>query len=300
MNIIKVNINELQIHSRNQEIYSETNADQELVESILENGLLSRLVVDENNDIVSGARRFLAMRKIIEESSEKGTQYQELEVFQRSFEDEDELISFIVESNLSREKRWDQKVREGWAIHESVKKEARYDQFKGLRNLEVVPENFPEQKKDNNNEVGETLDRVANGKAYHKYSKVLKVADGLQKDENPEKKASASRLKQLAGLSLSAAETVVKEGKFELLKETPDASKKAVGEFKKSKIPILPEGSFSKGTWLKNVTDQLKEVLEVFRNEPQIFDSLCEEMNGDLMIDEDDNGVRVTLELKLS
>ena len=303
MDTIKISIYDLQIHPENERIYGETEADRELVDSIKENGLLSRIVVDQKNQIVSGARRYLALSYLVDDGM---TEFETLEVFQKPFNDDNELVTFIIESNLSREKTWVQKVREGWAIHDSVKKQARYDQFKSLINVEIVPENFPEQDKDGKNDAGETLDRVArrvglpNGKAYHKYSKVLKAADGLQHDENPDNKAMAQKLRELAGLSLSAAETVVEKQKFDLLEETPDASKKAVGEFKKSNKPTLSAGQFSKGTWLKKVTDQLKEVLEVFRNQRQTFDSLCDEMDGDLIIDADDNGVRVTLELKLS
>jgi ParB family chromosome partitioning protein len=60
---MKVSVNSLNHHPRNMEIYTLSNID-DLVQSIGDVGLLSPLVIDKKNQVISGNRRLSAIRKL--------------------------------------------------------------------------------------------------------------------------------------------------------------------------------------------------------------------------------------------
>ena len=60
---MKVAVGTLKHHPRNQEIYSLSNID-DLVRSIDEVGLLTPLIVDKSNQVISGNRKFTAVREL--------------------------------------------------------------------------------------------------------------------------------------------------------------------------------------------------------------------------------------------
>ena len=262
-------------------------------------------MVDEDNCIISGARRFLALEKLVKEGVDR---YATIDVEVRSFEDDTELISFIIESNLSREKTWEQKVREGWAIHKSVKEEARYDQFKGLKGMKIVPKNFPQQKGE-----GETLNRVAkrvglkNGRAYHNYSKILKSAKELEEDDQ---QTTSKQLKELANESVSAALFVIDYEKFDLLMDTGEASKKSVSNFRRSneepkngETDSADEDVFDPAEWLKSFINEVKGVVSLSDSDPNSFNSIKEDLkkqwNGEFDIEQDEEKTSLTITLEL-
>lgn len=60
---MKISVSKLSHHPQNEEIYTLSNID-DLVQSIQDVGLLSPLVIDKSNQVISGNRRLAAIRKI--------------------------------------------------------------------------------------------------------------------------------------------------------------------------------------------------------------------------------------------
>ena len=93
LSYMKIAISELSHHPLNSEIYELDNID-DLASSISELGLLQALVIDKQNKIISGNRRFAALKKLGWES----VTVQQIDVEQRAAE-------FIVHYNKQRVKK---------------------------------------------------------------------------------------------------------------------------------------------------------------------------------------------------
>ena len=288
-NLTIIKLSELSIHPENNKIYEEKDADAELVSSIANRGLINPLVVDENKQIVSGARRYLALCKLADEGK---TEFEEVQAMEQPFEG-NEVVSFIVESNLHRSKSWEQKVREGWAIHDLVKKEAKYNQFKGLQNVDLVPENYPERSSKEEKEVGETFDRIAkrvgleNGKAYHQYSRLLKSTNMLSDDKKEE---SARQLKELANKSVRSALYIIDNENYALLDVNPSQSKTNVLN-DRAKL----QHSFKVKQWINNATKLLTDAFRLSESDPGVFEELQKECPNELQIESSEDELQLTL-----
>ena len=90
---MRIAVKSLSHHPRNQEIYSLSNID-DLVQSINEVGLLSPLVINQKNEVISGNRRLAAIRKL-------GWNEVDVEVTEVS---EDDVINILIAHNKQRVK----------------------------------------------------------------------------------------------------------------------------------------------------------------------------------------------------
>ena len=98
---MKVKVSSLKHHPKNKEIYDLSSID-ELMESISEVGLLQSLIIDQNNQIISGNRRFESIKRL---------GWKEIEVEVRDVqEDEEELL--LIHFNKQRIKSFKELINE--------------------------------------------------------------------------------------------------------------------------------------------------------------------------------------------
>ena len=90
---MKVNVSELSHHPKNSEIYTLSNID-DLVQSIGDVGLLSALVIDKKNQVISGNRRLSAIREL-------GWKKVDVEITDVSEED---VVDILIHHNKQRVK----------------------------------------------------------------------------------------------------------------------------------------------------------------------------------------------------
>ena len=124
-------IDELRQHPLNKAIYGDI-ADEALIESIRQNGVLVPVLVDQDGVVISGHRRCKAARKV-------GPT--EIPVIVRHFETPEDAEAILIESNRQRGKSTEQKAREFTELK-------RIEAMRAKRRQEVtqfgaVPENFP-------------------------------------------------------------------------------------------------------------------------------------------------------------
>ncbi len=108
---MKVAVGTLKHHPRNQEIYSLSNID-DLVRSIDEVGLLTPLIVDKSNQVISGNRRLSAVREL-------GWKRVKVEV--ADIPDED-VVSLLIHHNKQRIKSIREVINEYRALEKMYKK----------------------------------------------------------------------------------------------------------------------------------------------------------------------------------
>ena len=98
---MKIQIDKLSHHPKNKDIYNLSDID-DLVESIQEVGLLQPLIIDQQFQIISGNRRFEAIKKL---------GWEEVEVDQRDVKEEDEKY-LLVQHNKQRVKTYRELLNE--------------------------------------------------------------------------------------------------------------------------------------------------------------------------------------------
>ena len=174
---------DLKPHPRNKTIYGDENNEklEQLVRLIKEHGLRERIIVNDNGTIISGHRRFEAL-KILE--------YTEIECEVRHYENEIEELRDLVMCNVGRRQQTRvQQLREGEAIREVEAWKARQ-----RSNLNLMQFTDTEQSS-YSVEKGETRDIVAkiigwgtggknSGKDYSLGRSALKEADRLREEGN--------------------------------------------------------------------------------------------------------------------
>jgi ParB/RepB/Spo0J family partition protein len=80
-----IDINKIKVHEEHEKIYSATNIE-DLKQSIQELGLLQPLIVNKRFVLISGFRRFTAVKQL---------NFSEVEVEIRDFSQEDEVLALI-------------------------------------------------------------------------------------------------------------------------------------------------------------------------------------------------------------
>jgi hypothetical protein len=91
-----VKLDDLKLHSLNEAIYSSNHEDQIhlLVQNIKTNGLINRIIVNKNNEVLCGNLRVKALKML---------NVEEIEVYVKDIDETNEL-DFIISSNVTREK----------------------------------------------------------------------------------------------------------------------------------------------------------------------------------------------------
>ena len=177
---------DLKPHPRNKTIYGDENNEklEQLVRLIKEHGLRERIIVNDNGTIISGHRRFEAL-KILE--------YTEIECEVRHYENEIEELRDLVMCNVGRRQQTRvQQLREGEAIRE-------VEEWKSKQRM-LATQKYNTKAKELcsvalNGKKGETRDIVAkiigwgtggknSGKDYSLGRSALKEADRLREEGN--------------------------------------------------------------------------------------------------------------------
>lgn len=146
---------ELRPHPENEEIYDDRDltaeTDAGFLESIREKGVLTPVIVDQNNQIISGHRRVEAAKQVGLET---------VPVTVREFDSDLERLEQLVDLNRQREKTFSQKLREAEVLERVERERAKRRQ--GTR-TDIVENSPPGSDTDapDDTEFGKTRERVA-------------------------------------------------------------------------------------------------------------------------------------------
>ena len=180
-------LEELSPHPRNEIIYGEKEDDEtfsELVHLIKEHGLRTKMIVNDDGLIISGHRRFRALKEL---------GYEEIECEVRHYDNEmEELRDLVVCNSGRRQKTRVQQLREGEAIYEVEEWKAEQRMKSGENQYSPKEQSSLPLK---NEERGQTRDFVAkiiswgsgtksSGKDYSLGRSALKESDRLRKEGN--------------------------------------------------------------------------------------------------------------------
>ena len=186
---------ELKPHPLNDAIYGD-GADDKLIQSVRDNGIIEPLIVDYKNRIISGHRRWDAAKQ---------TKLKEVPVEVFKSEDELTIRMALVEANRQRIKTNEQLAREAAQIYEIEKAKAHERQSKANRKGKL-PVNLPAAG-DARDVAGKHLG--ISGKKVEQAVQVIGAIDRLKKDGE---EAAAEKLRQeLNKYSVSRAHKVARE-----------------------------------------------------------------------------------------
>ena len=177
--IIDIKTSKLTPHPKNETIYGQQEDVSDLVKLIGDAGrIIERLIVTEDNVIISGHRRWLAAQIL-------GLDTVPCEVMEFEYP-EDELEELVLR-NAKRTKTTVQKIREGMTLESVYSNEAK------IRKLANLKQNKPGQSDvDDSSSSGATRDKVAkkagisSGKTYERGKKVLEKVDELRSNGKDE------------------------------------------------------------------------------------------------------------------
>lgn len=226
--IEKIDINLLQPHPRNVEIYGNEDIS-DLQQSIAESGWIKPLTVNPEYVVISGHRRYLAS---------KALDYTELPVVIEEFASEEAMLERLLRENENRGKTPEQQIREGmcWEPIEKQKAEARQKAGVDLQ------ENFPE-----GGQVRDIIARrvgLGSGKTYEKGKEVVEFVDKELRTGDILHYAEILRT-QLNGQSITAA--------WNTLDNIKKAKKKAEAEAKKKEEEKQKQQELARQKYLEAV-----------------------------------------------
>ncbi|GEM_PF-4176070 len=187
-----INITELYHHPKNHFIYGKEEDISDLIESLTTFGQTRPIIVNQNNEILSGNRRFQTAKAI-------GMTMMECEV--REFDSHEGELEFLLIENVQRAKNTEQKVREAqlWKDIESAKAKKRQS-TKG--------------KDKDKSEFGTTRDVVAKkvglGSGYN-YQKAEKVVNAIDQFERSGDTGKVSALRDSLNKSVNRAIELLNE-----------------------------------------------------------------------------------------
>ncbi|WP_435180429.1 DNA methyltransferase [Halorussus sp. AFM4] len=192
----------LEPHPKNEEIYGdrelESDEDSPFLESIRENGVLTPIIVDQNDQIISGHRRVEAAKQVGLET---------VPVKVREFESDLTRLELLIHSNRQRSKTVSQKLREAETLEQVERRRAKERQ--GTRT-------DTSRSSEQEDEGGLTRDKVAekvgfgSGTTYHRAKTVW---DARESDDPTVSTVAEQQLEKLDAeeQSISAAYAEVKE-----------------------------------------------------------------------------------------
>ena len=159
VNLQRYNPNKLKPHPKNIDIYGKEKVDQQLVESIRKNGQLEPIVITQDLTIISGHRRWKAIKKIKEEKLTEEDENIEAICFKRHFNSDLEKLEAIIEFNRQREKKVLQIYNEVKILYEIFNERAKLRQSYNLPSIanEADPSHREEIEKDS----GRSIEKVS-------------------------------------------------------------------------------------------------------------------------------------------
>jgi protein gp37 len=241
---IQRHVAEFRAHPENLKIYGDT-IDFEFLESIKKKGILTPLLISQDNQIISGHRRWRAAQEL-------GFITIPITVFQST--DPLDILEALVESNKQRVKTNEQIGREYDALEEVEKARAKQ------RQAEQAKVNQPQAKKSQNREAvptsdaGRARDTVGqkigvSGRTAQQAAVCVRVMDGL---EQLDKTTEAHQIRQLLKKNIGKAYIVAK-GLEALMK--PPADTRLVTKHKPTKYLTVE-------FWQSLSVTQQREVIE--------------------------------------
>ena len=187
---------ELKPHPLNDSIYGDS-ADDKLIESIRQNGILEPLIVDHRNRIISGHRRWFGAQKL---------ELKEVPVELFKSEDELAIQTALVEANRQRIKTNEQLAREATQIYKIEQQRARSRQVNANPKGTLMAKS-PEGGGTARDLAGSRLG--VGGKKVEQSVQVVEVIDRLEKDGDV---AGADKIRgELNKYSVSRAHKVARE-----------------------------------------------------------------------------------------
>lgn len=182
-------INVLKPHPRNSEIYKEIDPGEmeELVLSIKKYGIKHPVIINKDNLILSGHRRWTAAKKL---KAEK------IPVKIESFKDKDDELLFLILSNQFKSKTNEQKIREGILLEEIEKRSKEKEQ------TEVIIDE-PDEDERPRDRIGKKI-----GMSGRTYEKGKKVVDKIDKLEKAGKTKEAEKLRETMSKNIDRASKI--------------------------------------------------------------------------------------------
>jgi len=168
-----INISKLKPHPMNKDIYGEENI-KELAEQIKKSNIITNLIVNQDNIIISGHRRYYACVSLGKK---------ELPCEKITFSNENEELERLLLENQYRDKSTYQKMKEAevWEVIE--KEKARQRQSGGQGGI-LLTDNVPEANKGEVREILAEKVGIGSGKTYDRAKSAVKKIDNLKKQGN--------------------------------------------------------------------------------------------------------------------
>lgn len=113
------NIYDLKPHPLINKIYGNTESAVELKRKILESGVVTTLIIDKDNCIISGRRRWEACKQLLNEGY---TRFQNVCCKIKEYNEEADIVMEMISSNRARDRTKEQKAREIYAVFLAEKK----------------------------------------------------------------------------------------------------------------------------------------------------------------------------------
>lgn len=132
---LRIDPYKLKAHPKSLEIYGREEVDEELVASILEAGQLEAIVINQDHQIISGHRRWQALKKIKDETEEEEKDKVVAICSIRPFATDIEEYEAIVEFNRQRKKNALQQIREIQTLDEIFSHKAKRAKQNSINNL---------------------------------------------------------------------------------------------------------------------------------------------------------------------
>ena len=228
--LIELSTTDLKPHPMNAVIYGDEDADPELVESIRQNEQLEPLVINKNYVIISGHRRWMALKTLNKPAK----------CLVMDFKDELDEREAIVEFNRQREKVPSQIYNEVKTLYNVYSQRANQRQLSGLKHQEIVQLNSAER--------GDARDNLARAVGI-KRDKLEKIIDICEKAESGDDVAIRTLRKLDSGeVTVYGAYTQVRINEISKL-DTPQS------KYAGTLLPKVESGEITSNQALKKINE---------------------------------------------
>jgi len=234
---MKKKINDLKEHPLNIKIYGNENVDNDLVESIKNNGLLVPLTVKKDGTIISGHRRYKALKE---------TDISDIPVNIIKFENEIEEKETLINFNKQRDKNYSQKYNEAKELEIIETEKAKLRQIEKLKkgneqNSCSDTQTFAEREKGETKQIVAKKTGFGSKENLRKYEKIKaadkpEIIEKLDKGEitvnkayqdikkAERKKENEEKIKKSANKTIPSNIKLLEGDLFEQVKNIPDNS----------------------------------------------------------------------------
>jgi hypothetical protein len=181
--ILDIDPDELEPHDKNTEIYGPEPVDLELLKSIKENGQLDPVVITRDSikkklSIISGHRRWKAIKMINEENEENEEEKIPIKYIYRSYKTDSQVTKAIIEYNRQRKKVASQIYQEAISLDKILSPQAKERQ----KRISDVPDLAQQNKEKNGRTIEQEADTLGMGK---ETLRKLKFIGGVCFQDNP-------------------------------------------------------------------------------------------------------------------